>query len=187
MKTKISVYVGISLDGFIARADGAVDWLDEANRAVPDGEDCGFGAFMATVDVLVMGRKTYEQVLSFGQWPYGGTRVIVLSRNPISFPADLPDTVSHSSEPPQELVRRLSGEGVRHVYVDGGNTIQGFLAAGLVDEITVTVVPVILGGGIPLFGLLDQEIHLNRINTAVYDFGFIQTTYSVGRDQPPRG
>ena len=183
MKTRISAYIATSLDGFIARADGSLDWLDEANLSVPDGEDCGFGAFMTSVDVLVMGRKTFEQALSFGQWPYGGTRIIVLSHNPLSFSDELPDTVSHSSEPPRDLVRRLTGEGVRHIYVDGGRTIQGFLAARLVDEITVTVIPVVLGGGIPLFGPLEQEIRLNHIHTSVYDFGFVQTTYSVARDQ----
>jgi len=106
-----------------------------------------------------MGRKTYEKVLSFGEWPYGDTPVVVLSRNQISFPEHLPSAVSHSSEQPAELLNRLADEGVQHVYVDGGGTIQGFLSEGLVDKITVTVIPVILGEGIPLFGFSKKRYH----------------------------
>ena len=179
MNIKASVFIATSLDGFIAREDGNIDWLNEASAGLPKGEDCGFQAFMDSVDALIMGRKTFEQVLSFGQWPYGRTPVVVLSRNAISLPSSLPDTVSHSSESPRDLLERLAKEGVQHVYVDGGNIIQGFLAAGLVDEITVTVVPVILGGGIPLFGPLDHDVELTHVRTIAYDFGFVQTTYSV--------
>jgi dihydrofolate reductase len=179
MKTKVSVYIATSLDGFIARSDGALDWLNEANATVPEGEDCGFQAFFDSVDMLILGRKTYEQVLTFGQWPYGKMPVVVLSSNLISFPPNLPDTVTHSKESPGDLIERLSREGVKHVYVDGGNTIQGFLSEGLIDEITVTVIPVILGDGIPLFGSLSKDVKLAHVHTKVFDFGFVQTTYSV--------
>lgn len=179
MSMKVSVYIATSLDGFIARNDGGLDWLNEANATVPDGQDCGFQAFMDSVDALIMGRKTYEQVLSFGEWPYGRTPVVVLSRNSISFPPSVPDTVTHSSEAPRDLVERLSAEGAEHVYIDGGNTIQGFLSAGLIDEITVTVIPVILGDGIPLFGSIEKDISLTHVRTTAFDFGFVQTTYSA--------
>ncbi len=179
MSIKVSAYIATSLDGFIARKDGGLDWLDEANAAVPEGEDCGFHAFMDSVDALIMGRKTYEQVLSFGRWPYGDKPVVVLSRNPISFPPGVPDTVTHSSEPLRDLLKRLSDEGVKHVYIDGGSTIQGFLSEGLIDEITVTVIPVILGSGIPLFGSTEHDISLTHVRTTAFDFGFVQTTYSV--------
>lgn len=179
MSTKVSVYIATSLDGFIARKGGGLDWLDEANATVPEGEDCGFHAFMDSVDTLVMGRKTYEQVLSFGQWPYDKTPVVVLSRNPISFPSHLPDTLVHLSLSPQVLIDQLSGQGMRHVYVDGGATIQGFLSQGLVDVITLTVIPVVLGEGIPLIGSLEKDIRLVHVRTTAYDFGFVQTTYSV--------
>jgi dihydrofolate reductase len=179
MSTKVSVYIATSVDGFIARTDGAVDWLKEANAAVPKGEDCGFAKFMNTVDTLVMGRKTYEQVLSFGQWPYGKTPVVVLSHNIISFPSNLPDTVTHSVESPRDLLERLSNAGVEHVYVDGGTTIRRFLSDGLVDEITVTVIPIILGDGIPLFGPIKNDINLAHLRTTAYDFGFVQTTYTI--------
>jgi dihydrofolate reductase len=157
MNMKVSVFIATSLDGFIARNDGGLDWLDEANAIVPDGEDCGFQVFMDSVDTLIMGRKTYEKILSFGEWPYGETPVVVLSRNPISFPPNVPDSVTHSSERLRDLLKRLSDEEVEHVYVDGGITIQRFLAEALIDEITVTVIPVILGG--TLFQRADQPWH----------------------------
>jgi dihydrofolate reductase len=176
---KASVYVGTSLDGFIARRDGSIDWLNEANALVPEGEDCGFKAFMDSVDTLIMGRKTYEQVLTFGQWPYGDTPVVVLSHNTVTIPSLLPDRVSHSSESPQALLERLSSQGVKHVYVDGGNTIQGFLAESLIDEITITSIPVAIGDGIPLLGPMEKDLKLAHVRTTVYGFGFVQTTYRM--------
>ena len=178
----VSVFIATSLDGFIARNDGALDWLNEANTTVPDGEDCGFQAFMDSIDVVILGRKTYEQVMSFDEWPYDRTPVVVLSRNPISFPPGVPVTVTHSSEPPRGLLERLSKEGAERVYVDGGITIQGFLSEGLIDEITVTVIPIILGDGIPLLGPIGQDISLKHVRTTAFDFGFVQTTYSVKKD-----
>jgi len=182
MNIRASVYIATSLDGFIARRDGSIDWLNEAQALVPEGEDCGFTAFMSTVDTLIMGRKTYEQVLSFGEWPYGETPVIVLSHNPISLPAHLPDTVSHSSESPGALLERLADQGFRHVYVDGGNTIQGFLAEALIDQITITTIPVILGDGIPLFSSVSRDIRLTHVRTKAFDFGFVQTTYLIEKE-----
>jgi dihydrofolate reductase len=176
---KVSVYIATSLDGFIARDDGELDWLDSANTRVPKGEDLGYQAFIGSVDTLIMGRKTYEKVLSFGLWPYDQMPVVVLSRDKISFPSNLPDGVTQSSESPQDLLDRLSMDGVHHAYVDGGNTIQRFLSAGLIDEITVTVIPMLLGSGIRLFGSIDKDIDLVHLKTISYDFGFVQTTYSV--------
>jgi dihydrofolate reductase len=179
MKPKVSVFVATSLDGYIARSDGNLDWLDSAQKTIPAGEDCGYQALMQTVDVLVMGRKTYEKVLSFGAWPYGQQRVIVLSSNPLTFPDDIPDTVSHCCDAPQTLCSQLSADGVNHIYIDGGNTIQRFLAAGLVDELTITVIPVLLGDGISLFGSLQSDIELSCVETTQYEFGFVQLKYRV--------
>jgi dihydrofolate reductase len=179
MSITASVFVATSLDGFIARRDGSIDWLEEANAMVPEGEDCGFQAFMDTVDALIMGRRTYEQVLSSGEWPYGATPVLVLSRNPLSLPSHLRDLATHSSETPRALLERLLKQGIEHVYVDGGNTIQGFLAKDLIDHITITTIPVILGDGIPLFAPAGRDIKLTHVRTKVFDFGFVQTTYSV--------
>ncbi len=182
MSARVSVFIATSLDGFIARKGGNLDWLDAANETVPSGEDCGYGEFMQSVDALVMGRNTFEKVLSFGDWPYGDTAVTVLSRNPIRFPNSLPDTVKHSSEVPKTLCNRLSNEGVKHIYVDGGITIQRFLTEGLIDDILITVIPVLLGEGIPLFGPLAQDISLTHTGTKAFDFGFVQLRYDVSRN-----
>lgn len=179
---KASVYIATSLDGFIARRDGSIDWLNEAHGLVPEGEDCGFKSFMDSVDALIMGRKTFEQVLSFGQWPYGNTPLIVLSHNPVTIPSHLPDTVSCSSEAPPALLERLSTQGINHVYVDGGSTIQGFLVESLIDEITITRIPVAIGDGIPLFGSMSKDLKLSHVGTKTYDFGFIQTTYRIEKN-----
>ncbi|MBN4054240.1 dihydrofolate reductase [Nitrospira defluvii] len=158
MNPIVSVFIATSLDGFIARENGDLDWLDAANKTVSEGEDCGYVAFMDSVDVLVMGRNTYEQVLSFGDWPYQNKPVIVLSSKPLEISASIRDTVSYSSESPKDLCLRLSQEGVKRIYIDGGITIQGFLSAGLVNDITITLIPVVLGSGKPLFGALDNDI-----------------------------
>ncbi len=179
MPLKVSVFIATSLDGYIARENGDIDWLDDANANAPEGEDCGFAAFMATVDRLVMGRKTYEKVLSFGEWPYGSTPVTVMSRRPIEFPERIPKTVTHSSESPPELCDRLERDGVKHIYVDGGNTIQRFFAAKLVDEITIAFIPILLGSGIPLFGSQGSDVKLSCLDTKQYKFGAVQIKYRV--------
>ena len=179
MNLRASVFIAASLDGFIAGENGELDWLDAANALVPEGEDCGFQAFFETVDVLIMGRNTFEKVLQFDTWGYGKTRVIVLSRNAIEIPEKLAQTVTHSSETPKELWNRLSEEGAGRLYIDGGITIQRFLAEGLIDDITITLIPVILGKGIPLFGETKKNIHLTPITVKKYDFGFVQLTYQV--------
>ncbi len=179
MKTKVSVFIATSLDGFIARKDGNLDWLNQANESIPKGEDCGYQAFIDSVDVLIMGRNTYEQVLSFGEWPYRDKSVIVLSSKTINIPVDLQPTVSASSETPKDLVDCLSSQEVKHLYIDGGVTIQRFLAAGLIDELTITLIPVILGDGKPLFASLKNDVLLNHIATKIFDFGFVQVKYQV--------
>jgi dihydrofolate reductase len=183
MTIKASVFIATSLDGFIARPDGTIDWLNQANAVVPPGEDCGYKAFIETVDVLVMGRNTFEQVLSFVEWPYGTLRVVVLSRRGIAVPETLKPTVSTSAEPPELLSTRLAAEGARHLYVDGGQTIQSFLNAGLLHEITITVIPILLGAGIPLFGPLQSDIALKHVSTHAYPFGFVQSKYSVAKNE----
>lgn len=179
MNPKVSVFVATSLDGFIARKNGSLDWLDRANTDVPHGEDGGFAAFMASIDVLVMGRNTFDQVQSFGQWPYGEKPLVVLTKRPLSIASELKRTVSTSQESPKDLLVRLGAEGTRHIYVDGGLTIQSFLNANLVDELTITLIPVILGEGKPLFGPQEKDIILKHIATKTLDFGFVQLKYEV--------
>ena len=182
MSPKVSVFIATSLDGYIARENGDLDWLEVANANMPEEDDGGFAAFMQTVDALVMGRKSYEKVLSFGEWVYGDTPVIVMSSQPIAFPDGTPNTVTQSSETPAELCVRLFRDGVKHIYVDGGNTIQRFLSAGLVDELTLTLIPILLGSGIPLFGSLKSDVKLSCLNTKRYDCGIVQMHYRVEHD-----
>ena len=179
MKPKVTVYIATSLDGYIARKDGNLDWLDTATENAPESEDFGYKSLMQTVDTLVLGRMTYEKVLSFGEWPYGDLPVIVLSSKPIAFPDHFPKTIRHSSEHPRELCERLSQEGVQHIYIDGGKTIQHFLNAGLVDEITLSIMPVILGEGIPLFGPVESDIQLHCLEATTHECGVVQIRYSV--------
>jgi dihydrofolate reductase len=176
---RCSVFIATSLDGFIAREDGRIDWLEHYNGLLPDGEDCGHGAFIATVDALVMGRHTFEQVLSFDAWPYGGKPVIVLGSHPPAIPSAVAATVSASRETPRALVERLSARGMRRLYIDGGLTIQSFLREGLIEELTITVIPLLLGSGRPLFGRLPREIRLELLSSRSYDCGFVQSRYRV--------
>jgi dihydrofolate reductase len=170
---KASVFIGTSLDGFIARSNGDLDWLPHGG-----GEEHGYDAFMATIDALVIGRKTFETVLAFDTWPYGEKPVFVLSTQPLA------------TAPPGAVVERMSGEpaaisaglaarGIQHVYVDGGVTIQRFLRAGLIQRLIITRVPVLIGTGIPLFGPIQHDIALTHIATRQYASGLVQSEYEV--------
>ena len=172
-----SVYIATSLDGFIAREDGNLDWLLGAGGQA--GEDYGYKEFMSTVDAIVMGRHTYEKVLTFGQWPYAGKRVIVLSSRPGASPADSAAEVAWLSGSPAEVARSLDERGVKHAYVDGGQTVQRFLAAGLVQRLIVTRIPVLLGRGIPLFGPLPADVSLRHVATRSFPCGFVQSEYAI--------
>jgi dihydrofolate reductase len=170
---KASVFIATSLDGFIARANGELDWLPAGG-----GEEHGYDAFIATVDALVIGRKTYETVLSFDTWPYGGKPVYVLSTSALA-PAPPGAVVEHLSGAPAEIVAQLAARGVGHVYVDGGITIQGFLRAGLIQRLIITRIPVLLGAGIPLFGPAPRDIHFRHVGTRQYASGLVQSEYVV--------
>jgi dihydrofolate reductase len=179
MTITASVYVATSLDGFIARKDGTIDWLVEANSTVPEGEDCGYAAFMNTVDVVIMGRNTYEQVAGFESWPYEGKRVIVLTSKKVRFRQGTGVRLEASAELPPALLKRLNSEGCKRAYVDGGTVIQSFLAYSLIDKITITIIPVLLGGGRSLFGILSSDTKLTLVKARAFEFGFIQVTYVV--------
>ena len=168
-----SVFIGTSLDGFIARANGDLDWLPEGG-----GEDHGYHEFMATVDALVIGRGTFEKVLSFDAWPYGDKPVVVLSSRPLELSA-IAGAVEQMSGNPAEVVSRLAARGLHHLYVDGGVTIQRFLNAGLIDRLIITRVPVLIGTGIPLFGPLPRDVRLRHVATRQYASGLVQSEYVV--------
>ncbi len=179
MRPRASAFIATSLDGFIARPDGSIDWLDEAQNLIPDGEDCGYHAFMAGIDCLAMGRHSFERVLTFDPWPYGSLPVRVMTHSPVAIPIALTSTVKSFEGTAETLASHLYDEGVRHLYVDGGLTIQSFLRAGLLDDITITLIPVLLGAGRPLFGPMTQDVELTLVKSRTYDFGFVQLTYAI--------
>lgn len=187
MTSHCAVFIATSLDGFIARADGSIDWLNDANARIPAGEDCGYAAFMANIDALVMGWNTFEQVLSFDEWPYGELPIVVLTRRirTRELPPRVPATVTLSADDPATLVVRMAEMGLHRLYVDGGLTIQRFLSAGLIDELTITTIPVLVGNGKTLFGTLSKDVPLELVSTRSYDFGFVQSRYRVLRTPPP--
>jgi len=170
---KASVFIGTSLDGFIARPNGALDFLPPGG-----GEPHGYDEFMATVDALVIGRKTYETVLAFEAWPYGKKPVFALSTGAL-LPPPLEAIVEQMSGPPAEIGSQLAARGIHHVYVDGGITIQGFLRAGLIQRLIITRVPVIIGTGIPLFGPTTSDITLKHVATRQYASGLVQSEYEL--------
>ena len=170
---KASVFIGTSLDGFIARVNGDLDFLPPGG-----GEPHGYDEFIATVDALVIGRKTFETVLKFDTWPYGEKPVFVLSTRTLA-PAPLGAVVERMSGDPAEIVSQLDARGIRHVYVDGGITIQRFLQAGLIQRLTITRVPVLIGAGIPLFGAIQRDIVLRHVGTRQYASGLVQSEYVV--------
>lgn len=175
------VFIATSLDGFIARKDGAIDWLPGLDS--DPGENYGYDAFIASVDGLVMGRNSFEKVLEFGEWPYPKP-VMVMSRtlDPSTLRADLRDKVEISSASPRALMDELAGRGWRRVYVDGGQVIQSFLREGLIADMVVTRVPVLLGEGLPLFGPLASDVALEHIETRSYPSGLVLSRYAIRQD-----
>ena len=170
----VSVFIGTSLDGFIARPNGDLDFLPPGG-----GEPHGYDEFMASVDALVIGRKTFETVLAFAVWPYGDKRVVVLSSRPVDLSAVVGGVVEQMAGPPAEIVAQLAASGANHLYVDGGITIQGFLRAGLIDRLIITRVPVLIGDGVPLFDTLPRDIRLRHVATRQYASGLVQSEYQV--------
>jgi dihydrofolate reductase len=169
-----SVFIATSLDGFIARQDGALDWLP-----ADGGEPHGYDEFIATVDAIVLGRKTFETVLTFDAWPYGTKPVVVLSTRPSELKAPDGAVCDMMTGTPHEIVARLSARGMQHLYIDGGVTIQRFLEAGLIQRLIITRIPVLLGSGIPLFGPLPHDVRLEHVATRAYPSGLVQSEYVI--------
>lgn len=181
MTAHCAVYIAASVDGFIARPDGDIAWLENPEYRTGESYGLSYDEFIATVDVLVMGRGTFEKVLTFGGWPYEGTPVVVLSTREVPIPDHLEGKVSVDRGDPEAVVERLATRGMNRLYVDGGVTIQRFLLAGLIDELTVTWIPILLGDGIPLFGTIGRELPLTLVETtSAAGNGFVQTRYRVG-------
>ncbi|MFD2094094.1 dihydrofolate reductase family protein [Blastococcus deserti] len=178
-----SVFLGMSVDGFIARLDGDLDWLtggQDANTAPDDGAggDFGFADFVSGIDAVVMGRSTYDVITPFGSWPYQGKPVHVLSTTLV--PGADPRMTVHASF--DEAVAALSAAGYRRVYVDGGRTVHQFLRAGLIGDLTLSRVPILIGTGHTPFGELAADVPLERVQTQTFPSGMVQTTYRVRRN-----
>lgn len=174
MTVKVSVYIAVSLDGFIARKNGDIDWLTGGES----GEDYGYADFMSTVDHVVMGRNTFEKVLSFGGWHYE-KKVIVLTSRDLTLAPELSDKAEALHLSPRELIHELERRGVRHIYLDGGVTVQRFLRERLVDEMTITTIPILIGEGLPLFGALEKDVRLELLRSQSFKNGFVQNIYKV--------
>ena len=170
---KASVFIATSLDGFIARRNGALDWLPV------DGEPHGYDEFIATVDAIVIGRKTFETVLTFDAWPYGKKQVVVLTSTPSALVVPDGAVCDVMAGTPREIVSGLAQRGMKHLYIDGGVTIQRFLEAGLIQRLIITRIPVLLGNGIPLFGPLSRDIRLEHVATRTYPSGLVQSEYVI--------
>jgi len=183
---KCSVYIATSADGYIATLEGGVDWLHTAGNSEADmgaNPDMGFGSFIGSVDCMVMGRKCMEMISSMNltpdQWPYGDIHIVVLSNSIHEPPKNLSGRVEMSSDAIPDLVKKLEGKGFKHAYIDGGSTITSFLNHKLIDDITITKAPILLGEGIALFGKITDSVKLENSESIAFANGFIQVKYSV--------
>ena len=170
------VFIATSMDGYIARPDGDIAWL--TSRPVPDGEDFGYAAFQDGIGAMVMGRESFEKVMTFPDWPYK-VPVVVLSRAPekVMVPEALKASVRVTGKPPREVLEELGAEGVTRVYIDGGQTIRSFLAEGLVRRMIVTLIPVLVGQGRPLWGHGAGDVNLTLVASRSWENGFVQVEY----------
>lgn len=168
------VYIATSLDGFIADKDGGIDWLNEISA--PEGDDLGFSKFLSKIDAIVMGRKTYETVLSFGQWPYT-CPVFVLSNSLKQIDPTLDNKAFLIKGSPKEIVAFLKTKDFHQLYIDGGKTIQSFLEQDLIDEMIITVIPQVLGKGVPLFNESIQSKKYTATQTELLSIGAAKTHY----------
>lgn len=173
-RPRMSVYIATSIDGYIAKKDDGLDWLETFSPPLDNpNEDYGFKKFLNQVDALVMGKNTYTIASSANVWPYQGKRVIVLS-------SSLP-TVCDKAEiycgDIQNLTKKLYSEGIKHIYVDGGKTISQFLNAGLIDELIISIIPIILGSGIPLFNHILNESWCHLASSQAFSNGLVQLRY----------
>jgi dihydrofolate reductase len=177
---KTSAFIATSLDGYIARRDGTLDWLlSAAGTGGEAAEDYGYRDFIDSVDTIIMGRNTWEKVLTFHEWPYHGKQVVVLTTRPLDIPGELRSSVRTAAGAPADVAAALAVAGARHAYVDGGQTIQRFLDAGLLGSLIVSTVPVLIGDGIPLFGRTPADIRLAHVRTRTFATGLVQNEYAV--------
>lgn len=173
ISTANHVFIAVSLDGFIADAQGRVDWLNDIPN--PEGPDYGYTPCIEKIDAIVMGRLTFETVMSFGAWSYTKP-VIVLSKTLKELPQGLSGKVSLSSDEIEPLLVKLHDKGYLNLYIDGGRVIQSFLQRDLIDEMCITHIPILLGGGIPLFGSLEKPMKFEHATTKILGQGLVSST-----------
>lgn len=183
---KCSVYIATSADGYIATPEGGVDWLHNAGKKETDmsaNPDMGFADFINSVDCMIMGRKCMEVISSFDipaeQWPYGNIKIYALSNSLTEPPANLAGKVEMYAGDIQALINKLSAQGLKHAYIDGGATITSFINLKLINDMTITRAPMLLGAGIPLFGELQQSIKLEKAESITFPNDFIQVKYQI--------
>jgi dihydrofolate reductase len=183
---KCSVFIATSTDGYIATENGGIEWLETAGKKdvdMGDNSDMGFNNYIASVDCMIMGRKCMEKISSFNipveQWPYGNARVIALSSTVKKAPDNLHGKVEIYSGDLLELIAKLEAEGFKHAYIDGGNTVTSFIKLKLITDLEITRAPVLLGGGIPLFGKFGMHAKLEDAEATTYPNDFIVTKYKV--------
>ena len=170
------VYIAASIDGYIARKDGSINWLMDLPN--PTRSDYGFAAFLQGIDGIILGRKTFETVLGFNEWPYAKpVPIFVLSNTLTALPGNLPVRVEIVNGELKSIIKSLKSTGIHNLYVDGGKTIQSFLKEDLIDEMTITRVPILLGSGIPLFDFNDLELQFEHSWTEVHDNMLVRSKY----------
>lgn len=171
------MFMAMSLDGFVAREDFGLDWLMKQKT---EGENHGHEAFMESIDGLVMGSGSFRTMLTFGAWPYEKP-VIVLSKTlkPEDIPDELRDKVSISDQMPRQVMASLSEQGWQRAYIDGGKIIQSFMREGLIDDMTLTIVPILIGAGKRMFGALDRDIDLTLVDSKSFPSGLVTSVYEV--------
>ncbi len=175
------VYIAASLDGYIARKDGNIDWLMDLPN--PDKSDYGFSTFLDRLDGMIMGRKTFETVLGFPKWPYSKqVPLFVLSNSLTSLPEHLSGRVEIVNGELKDILLSLQRRGITTIYIDGGLTVQAFLKEDLIDEMTITTVPILLGSGIPLFGGNNIELEFEHISTNVFNNTLVRSKYKRKRE-----
>ena len=168
------VYIATSLDGFIATGDGGLDWLDEIPN--PEQIDYGYAEFIKSIDAIVMGRNTFEKVLTFAQWIYDKP-VFVLSNGLTKLPENIQGQAEIVRGDIKKLITQLNQKSYTNLYIDGGKVIQSFLQADLIDEIIITRIPILLGKGIPLFGKLEQHLQFRHKKTEIYNNILVKSYY----------
>lgn len=169
------VYIATSLDGYIADRDGGLDWLQSVPN--PDNLDMGWVDLIERIDAIVMGRNTFEKVCGFDcDWPYSKP-VFVLSNSMQSIPEGYEEKAEPINGPLSAVIEAIHQKGYQHLYIDGGVTVQSFLREDLIDEMIITVIPTLLGGGIPLFGELPEPMAFEYVKTDVYLNALVQNHY----------